>query len=338
MDLINLIGEGELNQDEWSLTKPTFGEDSQLTIIGWAGRANGGKGGKYYILFCTACSQDPELFGEGYFRSLKSNLIGMKAIPCGCGNKAQYNVKQYHILCDRQATMLGYTFKGFVGDWKGCETKISMLCKKHGEWNTGSVLNLLNKQTGCRLCGDDVAREFHRKSDDVMIASFFASGSFHPATKFWRSARKSSDGYTPYWNMFCPRCETECNAYSVSLQLGSLPCKCSQQCQQECYINWVVDDFGKVVAIKFGIAINSLLRSRVQNRYSVYKVTNYLIYKFPTVVSCKQAERDCKRRLECGILSKEEMPDGWTETTAVSNLFRVIQIFQDNGGVLCETL
>ena len=68
-----------LQQDEWSLSKPTFGEEGQLEVVGWSGK-RAGRNDKFYVGRCTKCSQDSELFGEGYFRSLKVNLI-QKSLP-----------------------------------------------------------------------------------------------------------------------------------------------------------------------------------------------------------------------------------------------------------------
>lgn len=37
--------------------------------------------------------------------------------------------------------------------------------------------------------------------------------------------------------------------------------------------------------------------------------------------------------LETGVVSKSDMQDGFSETTHVNNLDRVIRIFESNGGV-----
>jgi hypothetical protein len=65
----------------------------------------------------------------------------------------------------------------------------------------------------------------------------------------------------------------------------------------------------------------------------MYELTNYGVWTYPTVRQCRDAEITCKRNLETGVLSKLEMPDGYTETTFPSNIDRVIDIFEENGGV-----
>ena len=52
-----------LQQDAWSLSKPTFGEEGQLEVVGWSGIQGRIK---LYVLKCDKCSQGSELFGEGY--------------------------------------------------------------------------------------------------------------------------------------------------------------------------------------------------------------------------------------------------------------------------------
>ena len=76
-----------LQQDDWSLSKPRFGEEGQLEVVGWSGKS---WSAKFYILKCNKCSQDSELFGEGYFRSVKSVLVKGQ-VPCGCSRNPNWS-------------------------------------------------------------------------------------------------------------------------------------------------------------------------------------------------------------------------------------------------------
>ncbi len=319
-----------LQQDEWSLSKPRFGEEGQLEVVGWSGK---NWSAKYYILKCNKCSQDSELFGEGLFRSLKSGLV-KGALPCGCSKKPEWSQEQYAVRCTRKAKELGYTFLDFDGEWKGKNTKIKTCCEKHGEWSSGNIHNLINKGYGCPGCKADGVAEAKTKPDDVMIASFHKSKAFHPDTKFWRSERLTGRGWKSYWYMSCPECGEVGESMSSDLQLGQRPCACNMHRQQECYINWVVDNKENAVAIKFGIANNSKQRIKNQDRQSAYEVRQYQVYSFPSVQQCKQAERECKKELETGVVLKRDMPDGWTETTWAYNIGKVKSIYERNGGVL----
>lgn len=75
MNLEDLIDENGLQQDEWSLSNPVFGKEDQLQVVGWNGKNKKGKGAKYYIVRCSKCSSDSELFNGGYFKSDKAGLI-----------------------------------------------------------------------------------------------------------------------------------------------------------------------------------------------------------------------------------------------------------------------
>ena len=88
------------------------------------------------------------------------------------------------------------------------------------------------------------------------------------------------------------------------------------------------------VAIKFGVAKDSVKRTKQQNLKSSYEVSNHQTYEFPTVQQCKKAERECKMELERGVVLKRDMPDGYTETTWVYNLDKIIEIYERNGGIL----
>lgn len=320
-----------LQQDEWSLTAPRFGDEGQLEVIGWSGKQGSAK---YYILKCNKCSQDSELFGDGYFRIVKGNLTKGQ-IPCGCARSPWWTKNQYTILCSRKARELGYEFLGFDGTWKGTFTKIEMLCPKHGVWRSGIIHNLINIGSGCLHCSPRGRGGANTKPDDMMIQSFFASGAFHPDTKFWRSDRLRGHR-RDFWFISCPECGEQGEAQSTQLQRGGRPCACSAQRQQECYINWIVDDYNNAVALKFGIANNTVKRVKQQDSKSIYEIRNYLTYTFPDVQSCKTAERECLQTLECGVISKEEMLDGYTETTSVLNLGRIKGIYEKYGGTLIE--
>jgi hypothetical protein len=329
VDLKDLTCEEGLLQDQWSTKELSFGAANQLVVIGY----NGAKyNNKFYILICHQCSKDPELFGEGYFKSTKSNLI-KGAVPCGCGKNPRWSKQQYSVLCSRKATELGYLFMGFAGGWKGRDTKIKMLCEKHGEWVTGSIHNLINSEQGCPSCGAEITAKSSTKPDDVMIKSFHDSASFHPETEFWRSGRLNSYGYPTYWHVFCPICSQQAESLQGNLQAGYRPCGCSKQQQKEAYINLICDDADLLVAVKFGVARNSIQRTARQSSKSVYKVSNHSVYIFPTVQFCKKAERECKQELECGVVLKRDMPDGYTETTWVYNLDKIVEIYERNGGL-----
>lgn len=328
MNLSELTKDENLKQDGWSTLNLKFGSDGQLEVIGWCGR---NRTTKYYILKCHQCSKDPELFGDGYFKSIKGDLI-RGIIPCGCGRSARYSEEQMEIICKRKACALGYSFVAFYETFRGRLTKISLSCDKHGEWNTTTVSNLIHRNSKCPRCKIDMLADLSRKSDNVMIESFLESGGYDNETKFWRSDRVTKFGAAVYWHVYCPDCETEGEALAGDLQQGKRPCLCSPSRQRECYINLLYDgDF--VVAVKFGIANNSASRLKKQSYKCIYDIQQHSVWSFPDKISCLKAERDCLKELICGIIPKAEMSDGWTETTFIENIVLIENIYTRNGGV-----
>lgn len=316
-------------QDLWSLEQERFGESGQLQVIGWNGLY---QSSKYYFLACDLCSKDLELFPTGIFKSMRSDLV-RGTIPCGCGKLPKWSKEQWEIRATRASDSKNLTFKGFVGDWLGKLTKVSLECNVHGEWCTGSLDTLVNRKNSCPGCRTDKVRVLKLKPDSLMIQSFMESGVFPEGTRFWRSNRKTLQGAKVYWHSYCPECQTESESFCGDLQAGKRSCQCSRLAQKECYINLIQDE-DNILAIKFGIASISERRLKSQNKSSIYSVSPYITYKFPTATSCRNAERECKRSLICGVMTRYEMPDGFTETTYPYNIEHIIKIYQKYGGVM----
>jgi len=315
-------------EDSWSQSDPRFEGYPELRVVGWSLKNK--KGEKLYVLHCSKCSEDSELFGDGYFKSRKSDL--KDSIPCGCSTKKLWSKFQYATLCRREAERLGHKFLGFSGEWVGKSTKVRLECSKHGVWESTVISSLLAGRS-CKKCSIDLLSESRRKSEEYMIKSFLESESFHPETKFWRSDRKDHKGCSSYWNVYCPECKGFGESMAYNLQKGKRCCGCSQHRQTQGYINFVFDDTN-VICIKFGISTVSKRRTRQQNSKSVYRIENHCIFVFEDVVACRKAENTCKQELECGVVLKRDMPDGWSETTWAYNFNRITQIYKENGGIL----
>lgn len=333
MDLEHVIDfETGLKQDTWSSKNLTFGKHNQLRVVGYSGHSSCAS--KYYILKCDICSQDNELHGGGYFRSNKGGLLKGN-MPCGCGASPRWTQDQFRILCTRAANQTKNKFVDFILPWKGNNTKIVMLCEKHGEWRTGNINSLIVKKVGCPACRGDAVSLAKKKPEKDMILSFMETGCFTKGTHFTKSSRLTSQGQPSYWLVDCPECGQVGESTSNNLQQGKRPCACSGMRQTEAYIN-IVEGNNSIVAIKFGIANNSTHRVKNQNRSSIYNIYQYAVYRFPTVDLCKRAERECRTELDCGVVEKLDMKDGYTETTDILNLWKIIAIYERNGGNLHE--
>lgn len=404
-----------INQDEYSLSRPTFPtpKGGVLTIVGWKGRIGSNK---KYIVKCSICSQDDELFGDGTFSKLRYDLTKGR-IPCGCSPNPRWTENQNRVRVQREATARGLKFLGWSSKYNVKNTKLLLSCPLHGEWNSTSIEGFLRGR-GCPACGADKTRETNLKEDSLHITSFIATGAFKEGTTFWRSERENSRGYPAYWHYSCPVCSSDeyvkaglCSGVFESnirgLKIGSLACRCSKsycwtqeqreyqlnkemerrrdnnladytfvgwkdeyknsyskfkylckehgeqiisvngflsgcgcpeckgKAQRQAYINVVTDGDGDgiPVALKLGIANSSPNRLRNQNYKNLFQMDNLGVWEFPTIKSCKAAEKECKKKLTCGVLNERELKDGWTETTDLSCLDAIINIYTKHGGI-----
>lgn len=166
------------------------------------------------------------------------------------------------------------------------------------------------------------------------IKDFYKLGGFHKDTVFRKTDVRNNQGEVMY-EYICGECGDTGFANVSALKKGNRSCSCSLHNQKEAYINRVKSG-GKTVALKFGIARDSKRRVKQQDSASIYEIRNYQVYVFPDVASCKRAERECKKELQCSIIPKQDMSDGYTETTSVLNLSLIKKIYERNGGVLKE--
>ena len=310
-----------LQQDEWSLTRPRFGAEGQLEVIGWSGRSAQRR--KFYLLRCDICARDEELFGRGIFKSHKNNLDSGQ-IPCACSKRYFWSEEQILVRLQRKLVSTpSIKFNKFLGYEGINKTRCELECEKHGAWQV-LVTNILRRNSSCPGCnGGGLYYDV-----DAAIKKFLKTGQFAEGTEF-RKIRK--EGVRNHWEVFCPVCETTGKSFASNLLKGYRCCSCGTFRQKEAYINLIKEDFG-YVAVKLGIANKSEVRLLNQNSCCIYEVENFGVWEFETKKSCLAAERECKQTLECGILTREEMPDGYTETTWLYNLDKIISIYEKHGG------
>lgn len=136
--------------------------------------------------------------------------------------------------------------------------------------------------------------------------------------------------------VICPLCLSDRTYHKSNLNVGYIGCDCNSRSRQtEAYVHGVYDK-NNLIAIKFGITSNSIMRLKQQNSKCTHDVRHILTYTFPDTISCKKAERECKQELECGILSRDDMRDGWSETTHSCNLEDIVNVYKKYGGVHIE--
>lgn len=410
MNLEDLLDESGLQQDEWSLTKPTFGDEGQLQVVGWSGRYNSTK---LYILKCTICSQDSELFGTAHFRSPKPSLVRGQ-VPCGCALFRKWTEDQYTTLCKRAAEKAGNVFVQFKSFPVGQGSKVAQKCPSHGLWETGNVANLLKKYTGCPKCRTDKNTErcakdyllsesvvlerlannlpsnlkffgwnevfkgsitkalIHCSHHDTLTTistqnflSLTSSRSFKVCANCISENIKetnsiSEEDATPLVHQLTTTSNTKFNGFVGdyqgitntkikvmcdlhgetssrlynNLKNASNPCPvCAIGGSQiYAYVNTILQE-SLPIAIKFGITGNFNHRLRTQNYANLLEMESLVVFQFPSREDSFAAELECKKTLFCGVVDKNLMIDGHTETTYIHNLDKITDVYKKHGGV-----
>lgn len=315
----------ELEQDEWSLSRPTFEtpKGGVLTIVGWKGKKYSNK---TYVAKCSLCSLDTELFGDGVFSATKA--VMKRSSVCGCGVMYKKSKSQYEVLSKRVCTERGIIFNNLCGEFCGSKTKVSLSCTLHGEWRSCDVDHFLRGR-GCPKCASEKLIRAGAESVRIGFDEFVRRAvSIHGVKyeylhdKFKTASQKVG--------IACPIHGLFMQWGPHHLQGGGCP-KCSVGSQCQAYIHKVSSgDSGAV--LKIGITKNWKTRIVSLRKGSCFKIENLGVWGFKTPDECRNAELECKQTLNTGVLTAREMKDGWTETVSVLDLEKVIAIYEKHGG------
>lgn len=100
---------------------------------------------------CKICSQDNELFPEGYFIVNLHNVTrGHK--PCGCSKSVKWNKDQWLILAKRASRNRSFVVKDYAEKFHGYKTKVLCECLIDGSEWTPLIRNIISGVAVCQKC------------------------------------------------------------------------------------------------------------------------------------------------------------------------------------------
>jgi hypothetical protein len=289
-------------------------EDGKLEVIGIAGKDKWGAA--LFKVTCTECSKDKELFPDGCFVSLKSPLKAGKK-PCGC-SKFNWEDWQFLILARVSGEKKGIIVHGFSEKFHGQNTKLNLECLIDGYKWTANINNLINKSRGCPKCAGNARpteQEALQKCIDICKEMEYDVVGFPSGYKNNRS----------YFEYICKMHGKKNVSYDSFVNRGIRCNGCaisgySTNKQGTFYVyKWTKDNHS---FIKFGITNQKLIaRIKKQNKETeyTYKKVWAAIFKGGSIPL--YLENYIKKSgIEIGIMSKEEFPDGFTETIYIEDL------------------
>ena len=298
--------------------------DGKLEVIGIAGKQGTNL---IYKVTCTECSKDKELFPDGYFVSKKCNLLkGQK--PCGCSKQPKWKPFQYLMLACRAAKDR-FIVHGFAEEFHGKSTKLNLECLKDGHKWTASITSVINVGNGCPKCNVE------QKKTPEHIA-------LQKCIDICKEMKYDAIGFIEGYKNACSRFEYNCKIhgkqsvrYNDFVNKGTRCGGCSitgysTSKQGTFYVyQWIKDNHS---FIKFGITNQKeLSRIKRQKRETKYNYKKVWSATFEDGFIPLYIENYIKNsRIEIGVTSKEDFPDGFTETTSISNLVVLDSLIVDS--------
>jgi hypothetical protein len=184
--------------------------------------------GKKYLVACSICSKDSELYPE---ISMNRTCVRDFKLSCGCSIKPNYTQGQKEVLCKRKAQEIGVVFCGFSSKYKARKTEVTTLCHKHQTKTSCYMSTFFERKACCSIGGVEISLDSRLISKDEAVAKFISTGKFTNGTEFIRIGR------TAMWEVHCPICKND--EYALSgiksiwtiiggrLSKGVCPCRCS---------------------------------------------------------------------------------------------------------------
>ncbi len=195
-----------------------------------------GQKGRYFILSCSVCSLDEELWPKGSVKTTKQGLDNALAC-CACSGKYRWTEVQNKIRVERVCKERSISFYGFKGSHIGNKTLLKLRNTKTGSyWETTPLYNFIHKP----IQDPTIRYGYDRKAkESTYIENFRSLEVFPEGTLFKRREGAYPKGTATFWDVFCPLCDAD--EYSRN-GLGSgwfisrhqhlsdrwLPCRCSK--------------------------------------------------------------------------------------------------------------
>lgn len=223
-----------IQQDNWSRQRPNKQtiKGGIQTVIGWVDKNKSFN--KIYLVHCTHCEKDKELYGDGLFLTTKGHF--KNRVCCGCSYSYKLDSKQTSILLNRLILDNNFTFVNWLNQENIPKGKAYYLCSKGHQFI--SSFSSFKRGNGCQECGYKTSANKIRKNINQHLDGI--DSSTLDGRYVWRNEEKQdSRGSFSYFNYVCSKCSNDeyvqkglCSGiFTVlisSIKKGKIPCRCSK--------------------------------------------------------------------------------------------------------------
>ena len=315
-------GVGAISKDERLSQIERICKDEGITFIDFVGQWKGND--SKIKLTCNSSGHEWEV-------TITNFVNHGRRCPCCKGkrvSKAQTvpmdrRIEQINSICNKESI----TFLGVDGEWKGIKTKIKLKCKHGHIWVTTmeSYINLGSRCARCAGVGaiskDERLTQIHQVCDSEGITFIDFVGQWKGKDSKIKLQCNSGHEWVcrihnfVYQGNRCPSCPRHGGGYKPSKQ-GIF------------YIQTLYKN-KSFVGVKFGIT-NVSTRKRLNTQSAKSKFDHEIFYELTLQDGQKilELENNIKEAMKgkTSYISKEDMPDGYTETVAPSELSTIMYI------------
>jgi len=311
------IGNRYIPKEEYLPQIEDICKNEGLTFLGFDDKKGTRK--KFVIIECSC--------GDISSKDMYSFLAGRRCEKCSRKRQAdsQRKDKEYYIkqITD-QCKIDNSTFLGFIGNFNGYTSKFKVLCCNGHEYTT-TMNNFVTHKKRCSVCRGGVALSVQEYTNrirkickDKNISFINFCGEWNGSrTKLKLSCHNNHMWVTSIASVFggsaCPSCA----------EYGYRPSK-----RGVLYIQKLIKE-NLFVGVKFGITnTTTQKRMKQQNRKSQFDHEIFYELTLQDGQKILDLENKIKEAMKgkTSYISKEDMPDGYTETVAPSELSTIMYI------------
>lgn len=296
----------EYEQDNFCGSKFETPKGGVLTVVGIAGKQCRNK---LYACHCSVCHQDEQMFPE-LETSQKSHIV-KGSVPCACSKTYRWNDRQYRLRLRNDDYRVIST-----EEIKRNKQRVKLRCN-HDEYEWESTVNSLLSGSGCPKCsgnlriGDPLDNVLARCSELGIKFHGFVGGDYKTAQTTLDLGCECGNRWKPSYHHFfnkkngCAACAN--HGYSTG-KSGVFY-----------VVHWHKHD---KEFLKIGITNNGEYRITKQMNKTDFTPTILYFPEFADGNVAADIERECKKRIKelygkKYVVSKEEFPDGYTETMEI---------------------
>lgn len=294
-------------------------EDGKLEVVGIAGKRGNTT---LFRVICIECSNDKELFPNGYFISTKSHLKSGRK-PCGCSKSPVLSLDQ-QLIKVRRLVNNKFIIKGVITNYKDKKTRLDCECPVDGHKWTPTMVDVMQGY-GCPMCGGSLKRTEESALEkckiicdqENYICLGFPDGYKNKNSRFEYECKIHGKSNVSYNNFVNNR--RKCKGCSKS---GYNPNK-----EGSFYIvKWTNKNSHSF--IKFGITNQKVKdRLRMQSSKTDYNYTIIFSETWKDGYTPLNIENSIKHSnlFSIGVIPREEFKDGFTETVELKDLDKLLE-------------